>query len=285
MRNSLISQAIAPLRSIYAASVAAPEAIAAMQSLGLDGMQGYFALRTAALGDVPLDVVQAVFFGHSPAFIVSAGTGVWNKTSPEAVLEATRRSLDATLGPVVTSLGDPAIELAGMLRAAAERASVHPEGRALFAANASLPWPEAVHLQLWHAHVLLREWRGDGHNAILMAAGLSAIEGLIVHAAWAGMPLTAITNSRQWTEEQCAPAIAALQQRGWLTVDGTVTISEDGRRRRDEIEEATDVADSYAYESFNDDELARLVELSSVVGEAVAAGVVRPGGTLRPPGA
>ena len=41
MRNQLVRQAIAPLRSIYASSITAPATVEAMASLGLDGMQGY----------------------------------------------------------------------------------------------------------------------------------------------------------------------------------------------------------------------------------------------------
>jgi len=282
MRIELLRDAITPLRSVYASSIAAPEAVAAMQSLGLDGPQGYFAVRTLALGPVPLSVVQATFYGHSPHYIETAGRGVWDKTSPDKVLRAVSDSLGLTLGPVVPSVGAPAYELIGLLRRAAERASQRPEGRALFAANASLPWPEEPHLQLWHSHVLLREWRGDGHNAILVAAGLSGLEGLIIHAGWAGLPLNAISNSRQWTAEQVAPAIESLQARGWLTDGDAPTLSEEGRRRRDAIEDATDEADAFAFEDLTDDELARLVELAAVVGEAVAAAVIRPAGMLRP---
>ena len=278
MRNELVRKAIAPLRSVYAASIVAPEAIAAMMSLGLEGQQAYFAVRTAALGVVPLEVVRAVFYGHSPAFIAGAGAGVWDKTSPSRVLEAISESLDHSLGPVVASIGEPATELTSMLRVAGERASERPEGRALFAANASLPWPTKTHLELWHAHVLLREWRGDGHNALLIGAGLSGLDGLLVHAAWAGFPLTAIAASRQWTIEDWEPAIAGLRRGGWLNEDEPPTLTDEGRRRRDAIEDATDLADEFAYGGFGDEELARLVELAAVVGEGVAAGVVRPAG-------
>ena len=47
-----------------------------------------------------------------------------------------------------------------------------PDGRALFAANAALPWPTEPLDVLWHAATLLREHRGDGHVALLTASGL-----------------------------------------------------------------------------------------------------------------
>ena len=277
MANSLVRQAIAPLRSVYASSIAAPTAVEAMASLGLSGMQGYYAVRTLALGPVPTLVVQSLFYGHSPAFHASAATGVWDAVTPEQVLAATHDGLDRSLGPVYEELGDTARELTAMLRAAAERASTRPEGRGLFAANASLPWPEKGHHQLWHAHVLLREWRGDGHNAILVAEDIPAREALLLHAAWAGMPLLAIAASRQWTQTECAPAIARLQKRGWLADGDAPTITDEGRRQRDVIEDATDKADAFAYEAFSDAELQRLVKLAAVVGAEVGAKVVQPG--------
>lgn len=277
MRSSLVRQAITPLRSVYASSIVAPEAVAAMTALGLDGQQGYFAVRTAALGVVPLEVVRSLFFGHSPRYIKAAGEGVWDKTTPTEVLDAIRVSLHLSLGKAFEEIGAPAAELTGMLRIAAERASTRPEGRALFAANASLTWPSEPHLQLWHAHVLLREWRGDGHNALLVGQSIDGLAALVLHAAWAGMPLGAIAGSRQWTPEECEPAIAGLQARGWLTEGADPVISPAGKAARDAIEDATDDADAFAYETFSDDELARLVELAAVVGEGVADRVVRPG--------
>src|ERR1700678_2748125 len=266
MVNPLVRQAIAPLRSVYASSIAAPPAVEAMTSLGLSGMQVYYAVRTLALGPVPALVVQSLFYGHSPAFHATAGTGVWDTVTPDQVLAATHDGLDRSLGPVYDELGETARELTAMLRAAAERASTRPEGRGLFAANASLPWPEQGHHQLWHAHVLLREWRGDGHNAILVAEGIDAREALLIHGAWAGMPLKGITASRQWTDEQCAPVVAGLQAQGWLTDDAEPRITDEGRRPRDAIEDATDDADAFAYDELSDTEMERLVGLAAIVG-------------------
>ena len=67
---------------------------------------------------------------------------------------------------------------------AAEAACEHPEGRPLFAGYASLPWPDDPYLQLWHAHYLLREFRGDGHISVLSSEGLSGIEALQLHIAF-----------------------------------------------------------------------------------------------------
>ncbi|HEY2331256.1 MAG TPA: hypothetical protein VGH94_05010 [Acidimicrobiales bacterium] len=275
-RLATIRQALMPLRSVYAANITAPQAVAAMAELGLEGQEGYFATRAGPLGIVPAEVVRAAFYGHSPAAIAVAIPGVWDKATPSEVLSAVADSLDASLGPVVRELGGTATELIGLLRTVAERASTRPEGRALLAANAALPWPDEPHRQLSHAHVLLREWRGDGHLGTLLTAGLTGIEALVVHAAWAGFPIEMITRSRVWTPAETTVAVEGLRARGWLSAEGDPVITDEGRRRRDAIEDATDELDALAWIDLSDQEVGRLCELAAVVGEAVAAAVVRP---------
>jgi hypothetical protein len=275
-RLAMIRTAITPLRSVYAANITAPAAVAAMTALGLDGQEGYFATRAGPLGIVPLEVVRAAFYGHSPRAIAAAIPGVWEKTTPDVVLAAVAESLGASLGPVVDELGGTAVELTGLLRTVAERASTRPEGRMLLAGNAARPWPDELHLQLSHAHVLLREWRGDGHLGALLTAGLTGIEGLVMHAAWSGFPIEMITRSRSWTPDETVVAVDGLRSRGWLTATGDPVITDEGRSRREAIETLTDELDALAYVDLSDDEVARLVELAAVVGEAVAAAVVRP---------
>ena len=65
---------------------------------------------------------------------------------------------------------------AELARAATEGCTA--AGRPLYAGHASLPWPTVPHLALWHAISLLREFRGDGHVACLVEAGLDGIDAL-----------------------------------------------------------------------------------------------------------
>jgi hypothetical protein len=71
--------------------------------------------------------------------------------------------------------------LAGLAREAASACTA--EGRPLYAGHAGLDWPDAPHVAAWHAATLLREHRGDGHIAALVAAGLSGIDALVTHVA------------------------------------------------------------------------------------------------------
>src|SRR5690606_39515853 len=69
------------------------------------------------------------------------------------------------------------IELAALVREAAELCP--PEGRPLFAAHADLPWPDGPVAAVWHGATLLREFRGDGHVAALVAEEIG-------RASWRG---------------------------------------------------------------------------------------------------
>ena len=77
---------------------------------------------------------------------------------------------------------------AELARAAAEEASRRIEGRPLAAAHADVAWPAEPHLVLWHAQSILREYRGDGHIALLVVHGLSGVEALVTHAAAGDVP-------------------------------------------------------------------------------------------------
>ncbi|MFD0473672.1 hypothetical protein ACFQ0B_39500 [Nonomuraea thailandensis] len=123
-------------------------------------------------------------------------------------------------------------------------------GRPLYAAHTALPWPDAPHLVLWHAQTLLREFRGDGHLAALLAAGLSGIEALVSHAATGAVPAETLRVTRGWTETGWAAAVSGLEKRGWLR-DGALTAQ--GRREREAIEEATDRMARAPYAALGDE--------------------------------
>ena len=110
---------------------------------------------------------------------------VWESASPEAVLAARLRAVDATLRRL---LGEEADRLRRRWREAAELALRAAEActrtaRPLYAAHADLPVPDEPHLALWHAATLLREHRGDGHLAALLAPELDPLEALVSHTA------------------------------------------------------------------------------------------------------
>src|SRR5262249_58669332 len=100
-------------------------------------------------------------------------------------------------------VGPPAVaEAAQLVRAAAEGCGV--AGRPLFGAHLTLPWPEEPHLALWHAATLLREYRGDGHVAALMAERVDGCEAHVTLVATGAAPREAIQPHRGWSDDAWA---------------------------------------------------------------------------------
>ena len=174
-------RAMAPL---WMAALRSPEVNEALDRLGLEAREHYFPVRAAPLGPAPLEVVVATFFNFSPRAVGGAIPRAWDKATPAQMLEAQLAGIDVSLRHAFESL-EPGVvkEALDLLRPAAEAAAQRPEGRPLFAGYASLPWPDEPHVALWHAHYLLREFRGDGHIAVLTAEGLTGIEALAIHIA------------------------------------------------------------------------------------------------------
>ena len=190
-----------------------PEAGEEYARLGIDGRAGYFASRAAPMGAVSADVVVSTFFNFNAELVREAIPGAWQIAAPEALVAARFRAADAAFRRL---LGDAVVEseevrrAASLARTAAEEAGRRPEGRPLAAAHADVSWPTAPHLQLWHAQSILREFRGDGHVALLVVHGLSGIESLITHAATGDVPGHVLRTSRGWSQDQWETAVDAL---------------------------------------------------------------------------
>lgn len=247
-----------------------PEASAAYDALGEIGPRtGYFASRVAAMGAVAADVVVSTFYNFNPALVRGSMVPAWSVASPQKWVETRLSAVDAGLrrgwnGAVDT----PEIrELAGLLRAAAERACELPEGRPLFAGHASLPWPGEPHLQLWFAQTLLREFRGDGHIAALVSEGLTGLEALLTHAGAGDVPAKVLSSSRAWSEEEWNSGLAGLVERGIANPDGTLTAA--GREQRDRIEARTDELAVAPYAVLGEAGCERVRELARPLSKAI----------------
>ncbi|MGQ0432551.1 MAG: SCO6745 family protein [Microthrixaceae bacterium] len=217
----------------------APEATEAYAALGVTGRSGYFASRAAAMGAVTGDVVVATFYNFNPDLVVDAMYSVWSTVSPEQIgvarLAAVDRALRRAIGDAVVA-SDDMTRAAELARTAA--AGCHPEGRPLYAGHASLPWPDAPHLELWHAVTLLREFRGDGHLAALLDAEIAGIEALVLHAATGEVPRGVLQATRGWSDAAWGEAVAQLVDRGLVDAGGALT--PDGLALHGHIEDRTD---------------------------------------------
>jgi hypothetical protein len=255
----------------------APEAREAYAAAGLKGYwMGYFGSRAAALGPVSANIVAATFYNFHPRMVARAIPDAWRLASPEQILATRYASADAALRRLLgDQIASPEVaEAAQLARTAAEGCEV--AGRPLFAAHAALPWPEQPHLALWHAATLLREYRGDGHVASLMAEGVDGCEAHVTLVGTGAVPREAIQPHRGWSDDEWGAAEARLRGRGWLNDAGMLT--EVGRAGRQAIEDRTDRLAERPWQTLGDAGCARLHALVWPLSDAV----VRAGGMPLP---
>lgn len=252
----------------------APEADDAFREIGLrPGRMNYFASRAAPMGAVSAGVVTATFYNFSPELVARHIPLAWTLASPEDII----RTRFMLAGNVLRRLlgeetaGSTEVEEAASLARRASQACT-PQGRPLYAGHADLEHPSDALTSLWHSITLLREYRGDGHLAALLAADLTGLEAQISHQA-TGKGFTAefAQASRGWSAALWAAGIAGLQERGLL--DETGALTEAGQDMRRSIEKRTDALARAPYESLGETDLARLTELGlGLTRRAQAAG-------------
>jgi len=274
---SLSARAHRATESLHSLVYFAPEAQEQYVAIGLrPGSMPYFASRSAAMGAVTAGVTAATFYNFNPVMVAKHIPRAWTLAAPADVLAARLHVADLALRRLLgEGLGSAEVgELAQLAREAT--APLAPEGRALYAAHATLDWPDEPHLVLWHAATLLREYRGDGHLAALLRAGLSGIEAIITHTATGhGFTAEAAKKIRGWSDEQWNSATEALRSRGLMGADG---LSVAGEALRESIEADTDRLDTAAWRHLGEDRTARLIELGKRISRvAVANGAFPPG--------
>lgn len=230
--------------------------------LGIDDeSRVYFAARGAALGAVGAGTVTAAFYNFKHELVARHLPAVWSDITPRTALDARLRAADSTLRRVLgeEALASPEMaEAAGLALRAAE-ACTRP-ARPLYSAHADLDVPDQPHMAFWHAATLLREHRGDGHLAALLAAGLDPLEALVSHTATGkGMAPRWIVATRGWRRADWEAAVERLRGRGVLDAEGELTDA--GTALRAELEEATDRMDSAPYEHLGAEGVDRLTEL------------------------
>lgn len=192
----------------------AAETTSAYGAIGLKGYwMGYFASRSAAFGEASADLVLATFYNFHPRLVQRAIPDAWRFSSPDAVLAARYEVAAAATRRFPGS--DAQIAEALVLAEAAARAAT-PQGRALFAAHAALPWPHDPRLRLWHATTLLREHRGDGHIALLVGYGIDGLEAHIVAAADGRVDPAWQKQARGFSDEEWSAGEERLRARGLI---------------------------------------------------------------------
>ncbi len=273
---------------VHVISYFAAEATDAFELAGLRGFwRGYFAGRAAPLGPASPAPVIAAFCSFAPAMVSRALPAVWELISPASALavreagavSALRRLLDL---PPAEPVPAPIAAAAGQLAAAAE--DLDFAGRVLGAANSALPVPAEPLARLWHAATVLREHRGDGHIAALVAADIDGCESIVLRAgvdlATGGRGHVAVSadrdwiqRARGWTDPEWTAATGRLTERGLLKDAGQPTspATDDGLALHRGIEAATNRAAGRPWARLGAERTAELADLLAPISAACAA--------------
>jgi hypothetical protein len=256
------------IEPIHIVTYFSQEPLAALADAGYKGFwMGYFAGRAAPLGPVEADVVFSTFYNFSRQHVSRAIPDAWSFAPPSAALVARQRGSAAALQRAFAQL-----EVDADVRSAVEHLrtaalSAPEEGRTLFAANRALPWPDEPVATLWHAATLLREHRGDGHVAALVAAGIGGREANVLQVAAGAVPREVFTVARHYDEDEWRDVVQRLMDRGLIDASGGLT--DRGVDLRAEVEDRTDRAALTAYGALSDQQLDLLVASLTPLARAV----------------
>lgn len=262
-----------------------PGAVERYERLGLPGPIGYIAARSAPLAPAGPDAVTAAFGSITPKgieltfqLVEKVGTTfdeVW-AARDEAVREGLERHAPDILDPLAR-LGPelwPIVDQLPMV------------GRTLAAAHLRMPRPADPVVSGWHAINVVREWRGDTHWALVVAAGLTGIEASILHNAWLGYEDGWIPGSRGSSAEDIAAGMATLEAKG--LADGG-RVNDEGVALRQRLEDDTDRLTTLPWELLGPEECERFVteleppcELLLARVDETAGPNYQPGSRIRP---
>ena len=149
----------------------------------------------------------------------------------------------------------------------------------MYAGHAEADWPAEPHVVLWHAVTLLREFRGDGHVAVLVSSGLDAMTALITHTATGGGFVEAAAKTlRGWSDEQWAEAVRSVQDAGLIDAAGALT--DRGAALRRDLEDATNRLAERPWSHLGLDKANRLHDLGAALTKQVVAAGAFPDGVF-----
>jgi len=227
------------IEPIHAVTYFAPACRDAMTELGLKGFwMGYFAARSAPFGAAPAPLVEATFNNFAPALVRRAIPDAWERATPEAVVRERSAAAAIALRQLAPDADEHARRVLPMLEPAAAAATC--DGRPLAAANQALPTPADPVERLWQSATTLREHRGDGHVAALVANGVSGLEAHVLATLTARGAADAerLQQARGWTPVEWDAAVAGLATRGLVDDDGRAT--DDAHLLHARVETTTD---------------------------------------------
>jgi hypothetical protein len=251
-----------------------PTAVARYEALGIPGPLGYIASRCAPLGPAGAEAVTAAFGSISPFGIALAVDAVAKSTTWDAMWAARDEAVAEALPRHAPGIVDPLVRLGPLLWPVVDR--LPSVGRVFYAAHLRMPRPTDPLLSGWHAVNCLREWRGDTHWALVVAAGLTGNEASVLHNLWLGYEPDWLPKSRGSSDAEIDDAKASLDRRGLL--------GDQGRALRQQLEDDTDRLTTLPWELLGEEESVRFhVELEPPC-ELLLARVDETAGTNYQPG-
>jgi len=218
----------------------------------------YFAGRAAPLGSsVPAEVVHALFYNFAPGEVARHIPKVWETTTPEEAIAARQKGCVNALRRILGDRVDTS-DFARAVELLTKSATSAPlEGRPMYAALRTLRMPQEPVARLFHAASLLREHRGDGHVAALMAEGIGGLEAHVLLAIDMGIPAPTFGRIHHLPAAQLTGLIDRLKTRGLIKDEATFTPT--GRQAKDRVEALTDKLAAVPYEVLETAELDELM--------------------------
>lgn len=216
-----------------------PGAVARYERCGLPrpfaSPLGYIAARCAPLAGAGQEAVLAAFGSISRIGIEGAFTVLGSPERFEAVRTARDHAVLEGLAAYAPDACSALADFADDLWTVVDQ--LPRAGRVLFGAHLALPRPSDPVLSGWHAVNCIREWRGDTHWALVVAADLTHAEASILHNAWLGYEPDWLANSRGTSPEHLEQGWYVLEQKG-LAAERQVLPA--GISLRQRIEDDTD---------------------------------------------
>lgn len=240
------------------------------------GAEATLAARSAPLGRVNAGVVSAAYYNYSHAYLSAQLPKLWEKVSPETMVQARFDAVTVFMVELFESREDIAL----LTEAAAELATAMTpvlakmdfSGRVMALATAdalAAHTPNTAFEQLWDVATIAREFRGDGHVASLVTAGVPGIDALMLDVATgASFKPRAAQKTRGFTDEEWKSAQTRLAEAGLITVGADErgfdlpAITDAGRDLKEQVEQLTDATVAAAWSALSDEEIEALVSPS-----------------------
>lgn len=249
-----------------------PQAATRYKEAGMKGgWMGYFASRSAPLGKPSAEVVQALFYNFAPQLVKRAIPDAWSLSTPENLIQLrTELAVDVINASCRDLIEDPGFikQIDHVLKVAT---SLPVEGRALYAANLKLDWSASTASKLFGAATLLREHRGDTHNAALVANQINGIEAHILQLASGAFDYDTVFPNRGWSEQEWESATQEMIRRELLARQSTSQspiLTDLGKETKNRIETATDLG-SNPWNFLLDSEVSEMSNLLELISNNV----------------